>query len=116
MAMNFAQVRGLVSRHEAGRGRRFPAAVRRAVVAYARSQRESGASWTKIRRDVGMTRYETVRRWCEAAEPGAGIVPVEVLDVAPRLRESEVSIVSPSGLRLEGLAPATAVAALEALG
>ena len=116
MAMSLAQVRRLVSRHEAGRGRRFPLAVRRAVVEYARSQREAGASWTAIAREVGMARYETVRRWSEASGPGTGLVPVEVVAVAPEPRPRAVSIVSPSGFRLEGLAPAEAVAALKALG
>ena len=116
MAKSLAQVRRLVSQHEAGRGRRFPAAVREAVVEYARTQREAGASWTGIARDVGMARYETVRRWYEAMEPSTALVPVEVVVAPHPASGADVVIVSPSGFRLEGLEPAAAVAALKALG
>ncbi|MBX3276347.1 MAG: hypothetical protein KF729_39200 [Sandaracinaceae bacterium] len=113
MPKKLARVRELVTRHEAGRGSRYPAEVRREVVDYARRRRDEGASWAVIAGEAGLV-LETLRRWCGSKELAARMVPVEVVEEesAPR----EVVIVSPSGFRLEGLDAASAVAALRALG
>lgn len=119
MSKNADRIRRMLSDHERGRGRRYPEATRRAVVAYAIRRREEGASWAAIANELGLW-FETVRRWCEARDLAAGsaseIVPVEVVDEARLGDGGEVVIVSPSGYRLEGLDARTAVAALRALG
>lgn len=117
MSRNLARVRELVASHEAGRGKRYPAAVRREVVGYARRRRDAGASWATIAGEVGVV-FETLRRWCAGEEPTTSIVPVEVIeeeDVVVGGGSSEVEIVSPSGFRLVGLDAESAVAALKAL-
>ena len=114
MSKNLARLREEVAKHEGGRGNRYPAALQREAIRYARSRREEGASWATIAGEVGL-RFETLRRWClrESEVAMASIVPVEV--DAREAVGSEVVIVSPSGFRLEGLDAASAVAALRAL-
>lgn len=119
MRNELGKIRRLMAGHERARGRRYPAATRQAVTGYALRRREDGASWSHIAGEVGMA-FETVRRWClrERAD-GGGIAPVEVVvdrDRTVGCVGSGVALVSPSGFRLEGLAPAEAVAALKALG
>jgi len=114
MTKELARIRRKVSAHKPGRGRRYAADVRGAVVRYARRRREQGASWAAIADEVGL-RFETVRSWCvRPDESTASIVPVEV--VVETAASAPVVLVSPSGYRLEGLEPAEAVAALRALG
>lgn len=104
-----------LARHEKGRGKRYPADLKRRVTAYALRQRDAGATYEAIAETLGLA-FETVRRWCMAVTPSDErppmLVPVEVVAEA----RSPVTIISPSGYRLEGLEPAEAVAALRALG
>lgn len=102
-----------VARHEKGRGKRYPADLKRRVVAYARRQRDAGATYDAVAEALGLA-LETVRRWCSISSDARAstLVPVEVV-AEP---SSPVTIISPSGYRLEGLAPAEAVAVLRALG
>lgn len=104
-----------LARHEKGRGKRYPADLKRRVTAYALRQRDAGATYEVIADTLGLA-FETVRRWCMTASGGDErapmLVPVEVVAEA----RSPVAIISPSGYRLEGLEPAEAVAALRALG
>lgn len=115
MAKNeITALRRELARHEKGRGKRYPADLKRRVTAYALGQRDAGATYEAIAETLGLA-FETVRRWCMAAtgsEHAPMLVPVEVV-AEPR---SKVAIISPSGFRLEGLEPAEAVAALRALG
>lgn len=104
-----------LAKHVKGRGKRYPAELKRRVTAYALHERDVGATYDAIAETLGLA-FETVRRWCVAVtgtdERAPMLVPVEVV-AEPR---SAVAIISPSGYRLEGLEPAEAVAALRALG
>jgi transposase-like protein len=108
-------LRRQLAKHEKGRGKRYPADLKRRVTAYALRRRDAGASYEEIAETVGLA-FETVRRWCLAATSGENLAPmlapVEVV-AAPH---GGVTIISPLGYRLEGLELAEAVAALRALG
>jgi hypothetical protein len=119
------------------RGHRYPTALRKRIVTLAGARRRSGASWGDIGAEVGI-RAETLRRWCIAddvgrrriassaacrssAEPyGSGstvseppsLVPVRVVDV---VRSDDVTLVSPSGWRVEGLDLVKLTALLQSL-
>ncbi|HVK87189.1 MAG TPA: hypothetical protein VM513_23875 [Kofleriaceae bacterium] len=110
-----AALRRELARHKKGRGKRYPADLKRRVTGYALRQRNVGATYQATAETLGLA-FETVRRWCMAEigsdEHAPMLVPVEVV-AEPR---STVAIISPSGFRLEGLEPAEAVAALRAIG
>lgn len=113
MAKERTGLKRMLAGCERGRGKRYPAAVKREVVRYARRRREEGASWATIGDEIGLW-FETLRRWCQQASEEAGVIAR--VEVAEEPRSEGVSIVSPSGFRLEGLDAAAAVAALKALG
>jgi hypothetical protein len=116
-----SDVRGLrrdVGRLERGIGRRYPTALKDRIIAYARSRRDEGASWVAIVDEIGGPPCQTLLRWC-SVEDGANndaaraLVPVGL--VAPSSRDAIITIVSPSGWRLEGVELADAVAILRTL-
>jgi hypothetical protein len=84
------------------------------IIETAQSRRSEGASWVQIAGEIGIA-FETVRRWCVAAQakPSRAMVPVRVV---PERGESLVSVVSVGGHRIEGLTLQEAVAVLRALG
>jgi transposase-like protein len=107
-------LRVALASHEAGRGKRYPRELKARIIEFARARREDGTSWAQIAEDLGIA-FETVRRWCLAAEPATprSMVPVRVVaDGADRT----VTIGSPAGYRIEGLTLREAVAVLRALG
>lgn len=95
-----AALRRELARHEKGRGKRYPADLKRRVTAYALRERNTGVT------------YESCMGATGGEERAPMLVPVEVVTEA----RSPIAIISPSGFRLEGLEPAEAVAALRALG
>lgn len=108
-----AGLRRELQAQDRGRGKRYPVELKARATAYAKRRHDAGASYAVIAGELGLG-FETVRRWCSAAEPTplqSALVPVEVVAES---RES-IAIVSPSGFRLEGLDVAEAVAALRAL-
>ena len=108
MEMEIRRLRAALARREGGRGRRFAPELRRQITAVGRGLRAEGRSWFKIGRDVGLP-TETMRRLCEAAP---GFVAVEVADdVRPR----NLTVVAPSGYRVEGLDVETVVSLLARL-
>ena len=111
-----ARLRRELAKHERGRGKRYPEELKRQIVEHASARRELGALYEETAKELGL-RLETLRQWCRprAASPTRAslLVPVEVV---AEVQRGGISIVSPSGFRLEGLEPAEAVAALRALG
>src|SRR5687768_6547566 len=94
-----AKLRQELSRVETGRGKRYPKELRQRVVAWAQRRHSQGASWEAIKAELGQ-KFDTVRRWCLAADRSRALVPVRVVPASvPRT----VSIVSPTGFRVEGL-------------
>jgi hypothetical protein len=75
----------------------------------------AGQSIRQVAAEIGM-RFETVRRWAAAvALPATRLLPVRVIDEM-RAAERTLTIIAPSGHRIEGLQLAEAVAILRALG
>lgn len=109
-----AILRRELSRVTTGRGKRYPRELRERVVAWAKRRRAAGASLESIKRDLGQ-RYDTVRRWCAVATPAPAraLVPVRVI---VERQERTVSVVSPSGFRVDGLSLPEAAALLRELG
>jgi hypothetical protein len=108
-----AKLRRELSRLETGRGKRYPTELRQRVVAWAQRRHEQGASWETIKAELGQ-KFDTVRRWCLLARSSRALVPVRVVSTSPVSRT--VSVVSPAGFRVEGLAINEAAALLRELG
>jgi transposase len=98
-----------------GRGRRVPSEVKARVRSYAPERRQQGATLGEISNELGLS-VRNVQRWSATgrrAGRGRAIVPVAVEVIAER--RATVSVVSPSGYRLEGLGLEEAVQLLRAL-
>jgi len=102
-----------LGRIETGRGKRYPAELRSRVVAWARKQHAAGTSWEEIKRELGQ-QFDTVRRWCVDAGETKALVPVRVVET--RAPSRSLSVVSPTGFRIDGLSPTEAAALLRELG
>jgi transposase-like protein len=95
-----------------GRGRRIPVALRERVVAWMAMRRARGEWWCELARELGVT-ASTLKRWTTPRAEGARpLRPVQVIE-APPCRT--MTIVSPSGLRVEGVTIADAIEILRGL-
>jgi len=103
-----------VASHEPGRGKRYCAELKGRVTEAARSRRSEGAGWREISAEMGVA-AETLRRWCMGVGPKQSPTMLPVRVVADR-DERAVSVVSPSGHRIDGLTLREAVGVLRALG
>lgn len=95
-----------------GRGMQYPRQLRERIAAWVRARRQQGDWWCDLSRAIGVS-AETLKRW--AADHGTSqiaLVPVEVLDAPPA---GTVTLVSPTGLRIEGVAVVDAIAILRGL-
>ena len=93
------------------RGPCFPRDLKVRASAWLAERRAAGATVAELATELGLA-SGTVLRW--SARPSRALVPVEI--VAEPIAASSMSIVSPSGFRIEGLSFAEAVALLKALG
>ena len=102
-----------ITRLPSGRRRRFPSVLRARITAWVASRRTSGAPWSVLASELGIP-AATLQTW-EAASPTAvspRLVPVEVAEAAPAPEAAgPVTLVSPTGWRLEGI-PLSLVAQL----
>jgi hypothetical protein len=103
------RLRGALARRERGRGKRYTANLKQRIAAAATALRERGQGWQAIGRFLGIP-HETVRRFAGASE-GSAFVPVEVVGTV----SGGLSLVSPDGYRVEGLAAADAAEILRRL-
>ncbi len=110
-----ASLRREISKVPRGPGLWFPQSLRDRVVEWALARREStGESWETIGLELGIA-GESVRRWCARSDKAAPRMRrVEI--VSDDRAEPAVSIVSPTGYRVEGLSLAAAAAMLRMLG
>jgi transposase-like protein len=109
-----SSLRAALADHDPARGKRYEPALKARIIEFARSRREQGESWVRIASELGLA-FETLRRWCMAAERSSSraMVPVEVVAES---NDHTVSIVSVGGYRIEGLTLQEAVSVLRALG
>ena len=108
----------LVRLGKRGRTTRIPDDVRAMVVRYTRQQRRRGVSWRTIATELGLS-ATAMQRWAKRSErPRArratGMVPVQVREEC--LEERGLAVVTPSGVRVEGLSLESAVHVLQQLG
>ena len=97
----------------AGRGKRYPTAMRERVIAFALSRREEGRSWASIATQLGM-HFETLRCWCvKSGSKPARMRPVRVVD---SVGGGTVAVVSRNGYRVPDITIEEAVAILRVLG
>ena len=96
--------------HQRGPGIYYPDALRERITNWARRQLAAGATAGAATASLGIGR-DTLRRWLMPAS--TALVPVEVVDVP---RAMTVSVVSPSGFRIDGLTIDDAIAVLRRLG
>jgi predicted transcriptional regulator len=110
-----------LARIERGRGLWYPDALRERAAAWARARREVGATWREISATVGLP-AETLRRWTSAAARDArpALVPIEIVREPEAedhgVADRDVRIMTPGGLRIEGLTTADAIAIVRVLG
>ncbi|MCK6574596.1 helix-turn-helix domain-containing protein [Myxococcota bacterium] len=111
--------RALADQGPRGPGRRVPCLLRERVVAAVRRRREDGVSVAKLAEALGLS-VETLRRWLDAAVEGqrsagrARPMPVAVIGGAAQGRGA-LSLVTPTGFRVEGLSVDTAAELLARL-
>jgi transposase-like protein len=95
-----------------GRGRRFPAVLRERIVAWTAARRRRGDWWCELARELGVP-ANTLKRWSTPrAEEARPLRPVQVVEEPPC---RTVTIVAPSGLRIEGVTIADVIAILRGL-
>lgn len=106
------RLRGTTSR----RSVRYPLPLRREVLGFARRRRAAGDRLKEIARELGLP-WQTLHRWLEAS-PRRRFRPVAVVATAstPAVSRLPVSIVTPQGLRVEGLDLESAADLLKRLG
>lgn len=111
--------RALADQGPRGPGRRVPRLLRERVVAAVQRRREDGVSVAKLAEALGLS-VETLRRWLDTAvegQPSAGRprpMPVALIGGADQ-RSGALSLVTPTGFRVEGLSVETAAELLARL-
>ena len=100
--MKAAELRRRIETRPGGRRGGFRGSLREDVLAYVRARLAERSSQTMIASELGVTQT-SVSRWSRAMRSSA-LVAVQIVD-APRAAStaSSISIVSPRGLRVEGL-------------
>ena len=93
----------------------FPRDLKERTAAWLAEQRAAGATVAELATELGLASGTVLRCSASKARPSRALVPVEI--VAEPIAASSMSIVSPSGFRIEGLSfTDDAVRLLEALG
>ena len=103
---------GGLPQRRGGRGTRFAERVQ--IITTARALHAAGWSWVAIARALGLTAKTLARllaRW-HSAEAIPALRPVTLAPIAP---QATLTLVSPTGWRLEGLTPEAAARLLAAL-
>jgi len=96
------------------RGPCFPRDLKERTSAWLAERRAAGATVAELAAELGLA-SGTVLRWSATkARSSRALLPVEI--VAEPTAVGSMSVVSPSGFRVEGLSFADAVALLRALG
>ena len=105
-----------------GRGTRYPSAERTRLLKAAHRHRAEGWSWARIGAALGLP-GETLRWWSQRdtraddrpARKVGSMVPITIVPATER-SEATLTLVAPSGWRIEGLSVAVALDVLRRLG
>lgn len=97
-----------------GRGRRVPVALRERVIAWTAARRTRGAGWRELARALGVP-AGTLQRWLAPRSGSAHPVALRPVAVTDEPARPPLTLVAPSGLRLEGVTLADVIAILRAL-
>jgi hypothetical protein len=118
MGVSIRQVRSTIRRCARGKhpnAVRYPAAVRDAVVALARTQLGQGQSLAGVARGVGVS-FPTLTTWLAGpAEPALRPVTLAPVPDPVATPPATLVLVTPEGFRVEGLDGETLVAVLRSL-
>ena len=103
------QFRAAAERHNEDRGRtgwRYPPEIRTLAMEHCQEQREIGRAYSKIAAELGIT-GASLSRWLEEENPAPAhsFLPVQILE-PPEANEpvsGTLNVVTPNGLRIEGL-------------
>jgi hypothetical protein len=91
---------------------RYPAKLRARITAWVIAQRARGEWWSDIAAALAIS-TQTLVRWAEMQSVGAGgMRAVDVIDVPPI---GTVTLVAPTGLRIEGVSVEAAIAILRGI-
>ncbi len=98
------QIRDLITQTTSGTLRhRVPREVRDEVCRYAVRRRKAGAAWARIARETGLD-VRKLQRWNMRARPAAAVPVLRPVEVLPEPEPAEaLTVVAPSGVRIEGL-------------
>lgn len=100
-----------------GRGRRIPVELRTQVIAWVAKHRKRGDSWSELEEKTGVSLL-TLQRWSSSpARRAVMLRRVEVVEAAPADAPAErtVTLVSPTGIRIEGVTIVEVIAILRGL-
>jgi hypothetical protein len=94
------RLRARLARMQRGRGKRYTPELKQQIAVAARQLRRSGLGWHRIGEGLGIPN-ETIRRFCgvSGGAGSGGFVPVVVADESA----GAPVVVTPSGIRVEGL-------------
>ena len=101
---NAHQIRELITETTTGTLRpRVPREVRDEVCRYAARRREKGAPWAVIARETGLD-VRKLQRWNTRARRTSSVPVLRPVEVLPAPEPTALTVVSPNGVRVEGLA------------
>lgn len=115
--MTAQQIRELIRRKATGtRRRRFPAPVQAQIAKFAEQRRRAGVQWKQIAEETGVSAKQ-LSAWCQARhrQPETPWKPVQVLPLESE-SNSQLRVVAPNGLRIEGLTLSEAARLMQLLG
>src|SRR5437867_3747649 len=105
------ELRALARALEAFRRRgaaRYPEKLRARITAWVIACRDRGDWWTEISEAIGLP-TQTLVRWTESGSAATEMKPVDVIDAPPI---GTVTLIAPTGLRIEGVSIDAAIAIL----
>lgn len=112
-ARSMASVRRALGMHEAGRGKRYSAALKARVIAIVMELRRDGRSLTEAAAELGL-RPHTVQRWC--GDGAVGCARMRRVELVAERPSRTLAIVSPTGFRVDGITIEEVAALMRALG
>ncbi len=98
------QIRDLITQTTSGTLRhRLPREVRDEVCRYAVRRRKAGAAWARIARETGLD-VRKLQRWHSRARRRSSVAVLRPVEVLPAPEPAAtLTLISPSGVRVEGL-------------